>query len=348
MSSPIYALPRRSRILVTGANGYIASHVCDPLLKLGYRVRGTTRTPKPWLDEYFGAKYGGKLETVLVTSFEDQETLSRVLDDVQGVIHVASDVTFGPDPEAVIPWVVKAAVSILEAAAKRVSVKRVVLVSSSSAVYSLSPSPEGRTVDQGLLVSGLSRGERTDPSVLDSWNDKAVKTAWDPNTPANEKGVAVYSASKTEGERHAWKWVREHDPHYKFNTIIPCFNLGTILHPEIFRSSMGYVRNLLKGDATAVMMFEELTEHFVDVEDVARLCIVGLLDSVMTWPELVSRIRKLRPNDTLIPDALDKGIRDQKKVVSRDRAEELLQEFFGQLGWIPIHESLERGIEGWD
>ena len=37
------ALPKGSRILVTGINGYIASHVGDQLMSQGYTVRGTAR-----------------------------------------------------------------------------------------------------------------------------------------------------------------------------------------------------------------------------------------------------------------------------------------------------------------
>jgi nucleoside-diphosphate-sugar epimerase len=51
-----YALSRGSRVLVTGANGYIASHVVDQLLGPGYIVRGTVRSPKAWLDEYHEGK----------------------------------------------------------------------------------------------------------------------------------------------------------------------------------------------------------------------------------------------------------------------------------------------------
>jgi nucleoside-diphosphate-sugar epimerase len=37
------AIPKDSLVLVTGVNGYIASHVADQLMEAGYRVRGTTR-----------------------------------------------------------------------------------------------------------------------------------------------------------------------------------------------------------------------------------------------------------------------------------------------------------------
>ena len=58
-----------SWILVTGANGYIASHVADQLLEAGYKVRGTVRDIKKnsWLPELFDQKYGpGKFEMVVV------------------------------------------------------------------------------------------------------------------------------------------------------------------------------------------------------------------------------------------------------------------------------------------
>lgn len=56
--------------------------------------------------------------------------------------------TFSGDPNAVIPWVVKAAVNVLEVAALKPPIKRVVLVSSSSTLYGLTPDTNGRRVDE--------------------------------------------------------------------------------------------------------------------------------------------------------------------------------------------------------
>ncbi|GKZ52116.1 hypothetical protein AbraIFM66951_000537, partial [Aspergillus brasiliensis] len=53
ISATDLALPKGALILVTGANGFIASHVSDQLLQMGYRVRGTVRSEKPWLEEHF-------------------------------------------------------------------------------------------------------------------------------------------------------------------------------------------------------------------------------------------------------------------------------------------------------
>lgn len=86
--APNYALPKGSKILVTGANGYIASHVVDQLLALGYVVRGTIRSPKPWLNDYFDQKYGANaFETAIVSSFDDISAVEKALDGVDGVVH---------------------------------------------------------------------------------------------------------------------------------------------------------------------------------------------------------------------------------------------------------------------
>ncbi|KAL4893272.1 NAD dependent epimerase/dehydratase [Aspergillus ambiguus] len=339
MDNTKFALGPGSRILVTGANGYIASHVVDQLLALGFLVRGTIRTPKPWLDAYFEDRYKkGMFESAIVPSFEDIHAINRILDGVDGVVHLASDLTFGTDPEAVIPWVIQATLNILEAAAKRPSIKRMVLVSSSSATYMLDPRPNGRTIH------------------ADTWNEEAVRLAWDENMPPEKKGVAVYAASKTEGERQSWKWVKENNPPFAFNTVLPSFNVGRILHPEIFGSTMGWTRKLLEGNPAAFSKFPE--QWFVDVEDVARLCVISLLDvnvkserifgfaEQVNWTDVVRMLRQLRPTNKDIPDPPKNEKRDKTHVIPRDRAEKLLQTFYGQPAWTPIQDSLEKGIDG--
>lgn len=89
MTTDDHALPQGSRILVTGANGYIGSHVVDKLLEKGYVVRGTVRAPKPWLNEFFEKKYGPNVfETVIAETFGDQAALEQIMEGVDGVVHL--------------------------------------------------------------------------------------------------------------------------------------------------------------------------------------------------------------------------------------------------------------------
>lgn len=101
-----------------------------------------------------------------------------------------------------------------------------------------------------------------------------------------------------------------------------------------------------------------LAEWYVDVEDLARLCAVGLSDpsaqserifafaQQMNWFDAVSLLQQLRPKNTLIPDVPEENIRGRRDVLPRGRAEELLRTFYGLPGWTSIRDSLEKGIEG--
>ena len=61
------AIVNSGKVLVTGANGYIAMWVVDHLLKQGYAVRATVRSADKGvhITKTF-ATYGGKLEILVV------------------------------------------------------------------------------------------------------------------------------------------------------------------------------------------------------------------------------------------------------------------------------------------
>ncbi|OGM51215.1 cinnamoyl-CoA reductase [Aspergillus bombycis] len=338
INKELYAIAPGSRVLVTGANGFIGSHVVQQLLSLGYVVRGTVRSQKPWLEELFRSKFGpNSFESVVIPDLSDLDTLSKAMSGVSGVIHVATDVSFNPNAEEVIPKVVSATETILEAAARQPagSIQRVVLTSSASAATLPQPGVEGIVVTE------------------DTWNIATVNAAFDESTPADARPFTVYVASKTEGERAAWKWVEKNKPAFVFNSVLPYYTLGQVLHREIPGSTMKWAANLLDGDVAAF----GFPGQFVDVIDLARVHVVGLLHpdvrserlfafaSSFTWKEFVGILQKFRPGNTKIPTPPEKELRDLSDIVPARRAENLIKSFFGRSGWIGLEQSIQAGID---
>ncbi|KAH8689555.1 putative cinnamoyl-CoA reductase [Talaromyces proteolyticus] len=332
-------LPSGSWILVTGANGYIGSQIVNSFLALGYRVRGTVRTPKPWLDSYFTEKYGdGKFESVVVPMLDAEDAFKGPMQGISGVVHVATEVSFNPDPQHVIPQMKVAMENILNTAAAEESVRRVVFTSSAGAVLIPRPNEE-------IIVD------------VDTWNDFAVQGAWDPNSPEDFRGALVYCASKVEAERTAWKFMEEKKPNFTFNSVIPNVNFGRILHPEIRGSSMGGVRELLKGEARVAKLL--IAQWFVDVEDTAKIHTIALLDpevsserifafaATYTWTEILGILRRLRPSNDKIPATPENEGHDLSKILPAKRAEQLLERFYGK-GWTKLEDSIAAGIDGFE
>ncbi|PKK41299.1 hypothetical protein CI102_14144 [Trichoderma harzianum] len=333
-----YAIPPGGLVLVTGANGYIASHVVDVLLELGYNVRGTVRQSKPWLDRFFEDRYGkGRYESTVVSAMEEEDAFASAAKGTDGIIHVATDVTLASEPHRIIPAVRNGTINALKAASSQESVKRFVLTSSSTAAIIPQANKKGVIVDES------------------TWNDDVVALAWSGTAPDSAKGYTTYAASKTEGERAAWKWVEENKPGFVLNTVLPNCNFGRILIPEhMHGSTMGFVRNFFKRDYSALSLLPP--QYFVDVRDTARLHVAALLDPNVkeerifafareyNWTDVLTILRKLRPEQEFPDDPENEG-RDYTEVVPIARAQRLLQDFFGQTGWTSLEDSLAAGIE---
>lgn len=76
------SIPKGSLVLVTGVNGWMASHVADQFLKCGYKVRGTVRSVEKsaWVKNAFDAKYGsGNFELAQITDFAKPDAFTEAL-----------------------------------------------------------------------------------------------------------------------------------------------------------------------------------------------------------------------------------------------------------------------------
>lgn len=211
-------IPVGSLVLVTGANGFIASHVVDQLLKKGYKVRGTVRTLEKggWIQDYADKTYGpGEMGLVVVPDFGMPKAYDEAVQGCSGIVHVAADLTFNPDPHLVVTPAIRGVQSMLDAASQEPAMRRFVYTSSTNAAYS------SRGPNQPYQISA------------DLWNDTAIEAAWAPAPYERSRSVNVYGASKAQAEKAMFAYVREHEGALVVNSVIPCTNFGPMLVPSI-------------------------------------------------------------------------------------------------------------------
>ncbi|KAK4494470.1 hypothetical protein PRZ48_014768 [Zasmidium cellare] len=345
-----------SLILVTGANGYIGSTIVDVLLEEGYRVRGTVRNDKPWLQNFFDEKHGAnKFELAIIPDLSVQAEFGKALQGVDGVVHVASDLTLDTDAEKVIQGTIDHTLAVIKSAAKVSSIKSLVLTSSSTACLMPQPGVKGIVIDEGWSKrTEKSKAAMTDLLNTDTWNDASVAAARNPNTPKQVLPYTIYAASKTEGERALWKYVKENPVNFAVNTVLPAANYGKILQPQIHGSTMGWVRRLLHGDDAALHITPP--QWFVSVTDCAKLHIAALLDSSINherifafaepikWTKTIQIIRELQPQNVKIPKPPVGEGDDLSEILPRGRAEGILRGFWGLRGWTGVRESIRDGV----
>ncbi|KAJ6571117.1 NAD(P)-binding protein [Mycena capillaripes] len=179
------------KVLVSGANGYIAVWVVRTLLEEGYSVRGAVRSADKGthLKEVF-ASYGDKFELVVVPDITKEGAFDEAVKGVDAIEHTASPFHFqADDPAELLEPAIKGTVGILESARKYgTAVKRVVVTSSCAAVMNVSTTPQ--------VLSELD------------WNDQAVKEVEEKGREAS--AGSKYRTSKTLAERAAWDFVKTH------------------------------------------------------------------------------------------------------------------------------------------
>ncbi|KAJ9615281.1 hypothetical protein H2200_001356 [Cladophialophora chaetospira] len=338
-----YAIPEGSLVVVSGANGFIATHVIDQLLLAGYRVRGTVRNAKKasWVAEYFGDKYGvGKIELIEVPEMAEAGAFDKAVKSASGFIHTATPVMVSYDPNEGIPLVVEGTLNALRAAAAESSIKRFVLTSSSTAAISPTPNVE------------FSADEST-------WNEEAIKAAWAPPPYEGEqRKLDVYSASKTQGEQAAWKFMKEQKPGFVLNTVLPNCNMGLVLSPQNqgAPSTVGWLKALWnKFEGQEKLKFNP-PQYYVNVQDTGRVHVGALIFPDVNgerlydfaypfnWNDILAIYRKLYPNEEFLDDIPDLG-KDLSKVTN-GRAEELVKRF-GRPGWTNLEDTVRDAVESW-
>ncbi|KAK7002479.1 D-lactaldehyde dehydrogenase [Favolaschia claudopus] len=246
------------KVLVSGANGFIAVWVVRSLLEQGYSVRGTVRSADKGkhLKEVF-ASYGDKFEVVEVPDITVEGAFDDAVKGVDAIEHTASPFHFkAEDPAELLEPAVKGTVGILESARKHgTSVKRVIITSSVAAVLSVPSSPQVFTEAD--------------------WNDQAVKEVEEKGREASN--AAKYRASKTLAERAAWDFHSKHKAEVAWDVVAlnPPMVFGPIIHevssPHAQNTSSQTMYDVFTKEGSAVG-----SGSWVDVRDIALAHVLGL------------------------------------------------------------------------
>ncbi|OHF01191.1 NAD dependent epimerase/dehydratase [Colletotrichum orchidophilum] len=339
-----FAIPKGSTVLVTGANGFIGSHVCNELLQLGFNVRGTVRDVSKcaWLPVALERQRPkGDFMLVSLPDMEKEGAFDSAVEGVSAVIQVASPVALSPNPESIIPRSITVAMNALKAANKSPSVKRFIFTSSS--VAAALPQPDKKRIE----VSS------------DSWNTESVEIAWREAPYHPQRAWHIYAASKVEAEMAVWKFYHENiRRRYDLivNTVLPGTNFGRTLDGanQGHSSTSSFIESLWNG--THVDRLASIPpQYFVDVEDNARLHVAAAVlpsvrnERIFAWAEpfnfdtVLDILRTHFPNKDFVDNFHHYR---ELSVVSQpqSRAVELLRQL-GRDGFVPLKQSVLLNVE---
>ncbi len=233
-------------VLVTGANGYVASWLVKQLLEAGHTVHATVRNPDD--DSKVGhlrriaEQASGELKFFKADLLDDG-AFDAPMQDCELVFHTASpfvqwNIT---DPQAqLIQPAKRGTLNVLESVERVATVKRVVLTTSVAAIY-------GDACDAQKVAGGVF-----------------TEAHW--NTTSNEEHQA-YSYSKTVAERVAWEAV-EGQNRWDLVCINPSLVMGPSLATNSQSTSLSTIKELVDG--TQRTGVPKLEFGIVDVRDVAN------------------------------------------------------------------------------
>lgn len=235
-------------VLVTGASGFVGKWTVIALLRAGYRVRGTLRTPdkEPGIRETIARLVGPEANARLSFAVADllaDAGWAEAMDGVMAVMHVAT-VVVGNEPrnaDVVVRPAVEGTERVLRFAALS-GIKRVIMTGSIA------------SIGYGL---GQSSGRRV-YTETDFTNLDAMRYTW------------AYCIGKTRAERAAWAFAKAQG--LELTTIHPGMILGPAADADT-SVSLQLVGGLLDGTTPAM---PNTGFCVVDVRDVAAMHVAAL------------------------------------------------------------------------
>lgn len=235
-----------TKVLVTGASGYIGKHIVLELLNRGFEVRASVRdlSKSEEVKKALFANLNSSIDldktlTFVELDLEKDAGWDQALKGVDVLMHTASPFPIASpknEDEVIVP-AVQGTLRALKAA-HNAGVKRVILTSSVAAIYG-TDLPSGKTAFDETIFTDI-------------------------NHPI---GRQTYTKSKALAEAAAWDYVRKNAPEIQLTTINPVLVLGAPLDDK-YGSSVSIIQRLLKGSDP---MLPDLSFSIVHVKDVAKM-----------------------------------------------------------------------------
>ena len=242
-------------VLVTGINGYIATHIALQLLHKGYRVRGTSRSASARSHLLSGVFKGfeAQYEHYEVPDIVAEGAFDEAVRGVYAIIHTASPVDFTlKTVDEYFGPAIGGNVSILNSTRLAgPQLKSFVVTSSIAAI-----------VDRWRLPPDHAYSES-------DWNESGEAVA-----RKEFSAPVAYGASKAAAERALWNWVEGNQPTFAVTAVNPAVVTGP---PVSWPSSPGKLNttllpiwSLYSGEAKT-MPPQIGGAGYIDVRDVARM-----------------------------------------------------------------------------
>ncbi|KAG6836166.1 hypothetical protein H0H93_010714 [Arthromyces matolae] len=257
-------------IFVTGASGFLGSHIVLQLLSKGFNVRAAARGPRvsELTEIYKKLGYADRVSIVEIADISKGD-FSEVFQGVDGVIHAAAPIGLdgGVPTETMLASNIEGTINVVRQAEKA-GITRIVVTASIVNVMH----------DQSSI---------TDKDWNPVTKEEAVKMA----------GNDAYRAAKTLAEKALWEFANSH-PHVEITTLLPPLMYGPLAASQPIPtgsynaiSTDIFIYRLLHTDG-----FYPIMNLYLDIRDCARAHILAL-DSPPTSVVGHKRIIILSPTE---------------------------------------------------
>ena len=330
-----------ARILVTGANGFIGSHLVEELLKRGHCVTGMVRSDSDLSSiAHLDSKYDNRLNLV-VGDILDSNSIDRVVDDAEFIYHLGAALMATSVEDFRVPNV-DGTRNMLEAVAKRTrpDFKRFLFVSGHAAA---GPSQDGVPIDESEAtrpVSAYGKSKADAEKIVREFGSRVPFTIVRP-------GV-VYGEREKDISGGTFPWVKA--------GFAPQIGFGSN------KASLVYVADAVRGMIDAAESHRSIGETYF------------LLDATpYDQKEVIRAIAEAMGKRRLIPVIIPHSVisvisilaewahefQGGRPMLTRDKVNELKQRWWvatpaaakRDFGWstqVSLQDGMARAVESWN